>query len=138
MAAIARPLSLAAPGVDRVYTVGAMIRQVERQPRVWNGRIVRVRGRIVWARQWSESGELYTSFLLIGADDAGAEAALPLVMGNADPLLAAWRQVPVLGALAPAGQALQLGKTLIHFVQVRILTSDSCPGCMVAALVDPE
>jgi hypothetical protein len=119
-----------------VYTIVELTRQIERDPGVWNGHDAWVRGRAVLDRPPRDPSDLPTHFMLVDADVPPSSLALNVVMGPEDPLLAALRRVPLLGALAPGAQSLQLKVTKVYHIQVRLPCPVTCARYVQAILLD--
>jgi hypothetical protein len=111
-----------------VHSVAAVRAHLEREPRAWVGRVVRVQGVVVTlgCQLWpSPEG---TVCLAWGEGLAGPRGAaiLPLTEEAPNRLVTLLQGVPVLGALVPPAEALHWGAMATYRVQLRAVPTGSC------------
>ena len=133
------------PATSRIYTVAQILAATSRNPREWDGKVVRVRGMI-------QPGLVLLggdSRLLNAAPAAPAPNYVPLadnlatstvlwVTGHRDDGLTAWlRRLPVAGGVLPSPRPAEMNTLTTYRVQ---LHSDSArcpsPSCVVGTLLD--
>lgn len=124
----------------RVYPVSQVVVAVRRDPAAWVGRTVWVRGAALQlvpgcgAARWCVRG-LYE----IAARPAGRPGAILLLEpGQADPLVACLRRVPLLAGLVPPAQRLRGRAPSVYRVRFQAVPHTSCDAhpCVTALLVD--
>jgi hypothetical protein len=120
-----------------VVTVTEVEHALARDPAGWSGRIVRVRGRAARYVSWQAPDSLVTHLVLVDPAPAPSTQPLAIVWGRPDPVLAALRQVPLVGAVVPPPQHLQPGSTAVYRVQVLAPTGRASAGGSVV-LLDAE
>lgn len=146
-----------------VYPVAALRKALARHPDALVGRTIRVEGVVplpltfsVCSAGAAGCADAEQAYLLYPPDnqytipgkrgtlefdyEAPSGTTLPLVMGQADPLPAALRRLPVLGSLAPAPQRLRFGAAATYRVRVQAAPSHTylclAPPCYLLVLVD--
>jgi hypothetical protein len=122
------------------YSVKELRMSLQHAPERWVGRTVRVRGTAVRCSDPSGGPHcLYEQARLLGRWGAPAPESLPLEWdGSSPPLVAALRQLPLLGQLMPAPQVLRWGAVATYRVQIRALPITSCGNrpCYEAVVLD--
>jgi hypothetical protein len=126
-------------GEGPVYSVATLQAGLARQPGVWLGRPVRVRG--IVALCLSSDGQsdppyCHGSTYLMDASEASW--VLPLAWGRQDSVLAVLRRVPLLSGLLPALQAVRWEEVATYRVELRTMPGEPCgtAACYEAVLLD--
>jgi hypothetical protein len=79
---------------------------------------VLVQGRAALYRTWSPPDSIVTRIALVAPGQAGGTPPLYLQWGNADPLLASLRRLPLVGRLAPSPQRPHWGPPAVYRIQL--------------------
>ena len=120
-----------------VYTVAALRAHLMQDPDAWLDRVVRIRAR---ASACEASPCLNWQPALNDPSAPDTAQALPLLPGQGEPLLSAWRHLPLIGSLLPAPQAVRWEKLAVYRI---LLHAAPCgparrPPCFEALLLDVE
>jgi hypothetical protein len=108
--------------VSPVYGLPQVRRELDRDPRAWLGRTLRVQGTLVPDTAWTCShvaacADVPLSFVLPGA--TGRTTHLPVRWEPAAPLVSALRRLPLVGRLLPSPQGSTWGAPAIYCVQIQ-------------------
>jgi hypothetical protein len=121
------------------YSVATLQVGLARQPRVWLGWPVRVRG--IAAPCLSSDGQSDPPYCHRSAylmDAGGTGGILPLAWGKQASVLAFLRRVPLLRGLLPARQAVRWEEVTTYRIELRPMRGEPCDAatCYEAVLLD--
>jgi hypothetical protein len=123
-----------------VHTVADLRERLIAQPAAWVGRTVRVRGIVLFSGclAWDAGGGAPCPDSSVYLLDQDGAHLLPVVVGKPDPLLAAWRRLPLAGKLVPAPQQIQWGALTTYRARLSAAptTLYATPPCYAAQLLD--
>lgn len=137
---LARAASAFSPTPE--YTLAALLGNLQRDPHGWLGQVVRVRAIVTGTPHWvSAPGSLtrvadMTQLRLVDVGGMGAVVSVPLLLSQADPLVAALRQLPLAGPALPSVQQPRWGESAVYRIQLRRIAHPARGAYYDAVLVD--